>query len=227
MRGKLIVVEGTDCSGKETQTNLLIKKLNEKNISVVKFQFPNYESPTGKIIGGPYLGKEKICSSWFEEGAVNVDPKVASLYYAADRLYNISKINEMLNRGVNVILDRYTYSNMGHQGGKIENKEERLKMYEWLEELEFKFLKLPIPDIKIFLHMPYKYSLILKSNCKDSPDEHEKNENHLKNAEQAYIEIADKYNFKTIKCYKNDEIKTIEEIHDELYNYVFDKLKNI
>ena len=85
MKGKLIVIEGTDCSGKETQTNLLMKKLESDNISIVKFDFPNYDSPTGRIIGGPYLGKEYICPSWFTEGAVNVDPKVASLYFAADR----------------------------------------------------------------------------------------------------------------------------------------------
>ena len=92
MRGKLIVIEGTDCSGKETQTNLLLKKLNSEGIKVEKFSFPNYQSPTGKIIGGPYLGKEYICDCWFSEGATKVDPKVASLYYAADRKYNIHKI---------------------------------------------------------------------------------------------------------------------------------------
>ena len=57
-RGKLIAIEGTDCSGKETQTNLLIKKLREEGVQVQNFSFPNYNSPTGKIIGGPYLGKE-------------------------------------------------------------------------------------------------------------------------------------------------------------------------
>ena len=91
MRGKLIVVEGTDCSGKETQTNLLLTNLHTDNIKVEKFSFPNYQSPTGKIIGGPYLGKSYICEGWFPEGAPQVDPKVAALYYAADRKYNIYK----------------------------------------------------------------------------------------------------------------------------------------
>ena len=85
---KIIVIEGTDCSGKETQSKLLLKRLNEENISTEYITFPNYESPTGKIVGGPYLGKESISNGYFEEGAANVDPKVASLYYAADRLYN-------------------------------------------------------------------------------------------------------------------------------------------
>ena len=124
MRGKLIVVEGTDCSGKETQTNLLLTNLHNDNIKVEKFSFPNYQSQTGKIIGGPYLGKSYICDGWFPEGAPKVDPKVAALYYAADRKYNIYKIKFLLENGVNVILDRYVYSNMAHQGGKIKDSNE-------------------------------------------------------------------------------------------------------
>ena len=93
MRGKLIVVEGTDCSGKETQTKKLVEKLTNDGRTVKRYSFPFYESPTGKIIGGPYLGKSYISDGWFPEGATNVDYKVASLYYAADRLYNINTIN--------------------------------------------------------------------------------------------------------------------------------------
>ena len=137
MKGKLIVVEGTDCSGKETQTNLLIDRLTRDNIKVVKYSFPNYDSPTGRIVGGPYLGKSYICEVWFPETASSVDPKVASLYYAADRKYNIKDIMEKLDAGINVVLDRYIYSNMAHQAGKISNKTERNKMYKWLEKLEF------------------------------------------------------------------------------------------
>ena len=113
-RGRLIVVEGTDCSGKETQTNLLLEKLREDNFKVKKYSFPNYNSATGKIVGGPYLGKDYICDGWFKEGASNVDPKVSSLYYAADRKYNIWVIEEDLKNGIDVILDRYVYSNMAH-----------------------------------------------------------------------------------------------------------------
>ena len=154
MRGKLIVIEGTDCSGKETQSNLLLEKLLADNIAVEKKSFPMYDTPTGKIVGGPYLGKEYICDGWFDEGAVNVEPKVAALYYAADRRYNLPKINELLDQGINIILDRYVYSNMAHQGGKIYDMNERMNMYAWLDVLEFKLLELPKPDIAIFLHMP-------------------------------------------------------------------------
>ena len=225
MKGKLIVIEGTDCSGKETQSNLLIEKLKKESIRIEKFSFPNYNSPTGKIIGGPYLGKSYICEGWFEEGAPNVDPKVSALYYAADRLYNIDKIKFLLENGVNVILDRYVFSNMAHQGGKIENEKERNEMYEWLENLEFNLLNLPKPDIGLFLHMPFECSLELKKNREEALDQNEKDKNHLINAENAYKEVAKKYNFYTIECNEGTRIKPIEEINEDLYNYVINKIK--
>lgn len=226
MKGKLIVIEGTDCSGKETQSNLLIDKLKKHGIRIEKFSFPNYNSPTGKIIGGPYLGKSYICDGWFNEGAPNVNPKVSALYYAADRLYNIDKIKFLLDNGVNVILDRYIYSNMAHQGGKLNDKEERFNMYEWLDNLEFNLLELPKPDISVFLHMPYECSISLKKNREEGLDQHEKDKNHLVCAENAYIELANKYDFYTIECNDGDRIKTIDEINVDLYNYIIGKLNN-
>lgn len=220
MRGKLIVIEGTDCSGKETQSNLLIEKLKSDGIRIEKFSFPNYNSPTGKIIGGPYLGKSYICEGWFPEGAPNVDPRVSALYYAADRLYNIDKINFLLDNGVNVILDRYVYSNMAHQGGKLDNADDRHAMYDWLDNLEFNLLSLPKPDISVFLHMPFELSLTLKKNREEDLDQNEKDRNHLINAENAFIELAKKYNFYTIECNEGDRIKTIPEINEDLYGYV-------
>jgi dTMP kinase len=225
MKGNLIVIEGTDCSGKETQSNLLIEKLKSDGIRIEKFSFPNYNSPTGKIIGGPYLGKSYICDGWFPEGAPNVDPKVSALYYAADRLYNIDKIKFLLDNGVNVILDRYVYSNMAHQGGKLDSESDRNSMYDWLDNLEFNLLELPKPDISVFLHMPFEFSLILKRNREEDMDQNEKDKNHLINAENAFIELAKKYDFYTIQCNDGNRIKTIEEINEDLYNYVSNKIK--
>ena len=224
MKGKLIVIEGTDCSGKETQTKLLVEKLEKSNIKCVRLSFPMYDTPTGKIVGGPYLGKKYICDGWFEEGAINVDPKVSSLYYAADRKYHVGKIEELISSGVNVILDRYTYSSLAHQGGKIENKKERLEMYNWVNELEFNLLGLPKADIKVFLHMPYEVSCILKKDRKESADQHEASKEHLIMAEKAYIEIANMYGFKTIECNIENVPKKIEDIHNELYEYVYELL---
>lgn len=220
---KIIVIEGTDCSGKETQSKKLIERFKQDGIHISYVSFPAYDTPTGKIVGGPYLGKPSICEGYFMEGASKVDPKVSSLYYAADRLYNLPKIYELLQEGP-VILDRYTYSNMAHQGGKEYDKEKRNELYEWIEELEFNLLKLPQADIKLFLHMPYRQACELKKN-RTELDQLEMCKEHLINAEKAYLEVANKYGFKTIECVNGEKIKTIEEISDEAYSYVKKLLK--
>lgn len=216
--GKLIVIEGTDCSGKETQSNLLLERLEKENKKIKKLSYPMYDTPTGKIVGGSYLGKKYISEGLFKEGASNVDPKVAALYFAADRKYNINKISDLLNEGYDVLIDRYVESNMGHQGGKILDANERKKMYKWLEKLEYDMLELPKPDITIFLYMPYEYALELKKNRNEEPDQHEANKEHLMNAEKAFLELAELYNFKTINCVQNKKIKSKEQIHEEIYN---------
>lgn len=214
MRGKLVLIEGTDCSGKETQSNRLIEYLESIGIDVVKVAFPQYDSPTGRIIGGPYLGKSHICEGWFPEGAPNVDPKVSALYYGADFLYHLPRMKEILDSGTWIVLDRYFYSSFAHQGGKITDHNERMAMYKWFEQLFFEQLGLMDPDIKLFLHMPYECSCILKQGREEAADQNEADENHLKNAENAYLEITDLYNFETIECGNRDYIKTIDEIHE-------------
>lgn len=216
--GKLIVVEGTDCSGKETQTKKLIEYLEKKNEKVIRFSFPMYDSPTGKIIGGPFLGKDYISNCWFPEGPSQVDGKVASLYYAADRLYNLNKIIEKLNEGYTVILDRYTYSNMAHQGGKLKTKEKREEIYDFIYHLEFELLNLPKPDLVILLYMPVEAAEILRKERMEKLDEVEKDNVYLKNSERAYLELAEKYNFLIVNCAKNDEIRTIDEIFEDVKN---------
>lgn len=224
MRGKLILIEGTDCSGKQTQSQLLVSKLIENNIKIKRMEFPMYDTPTGKIIGGPYLGKEYICESWFDGGATKVDAKVAALYFAADRLYNISKINKLLDEGVNVILDRYVPSNMAHQGGKILDYNERQVFYKWSDTLEYGLIELPRPDFSILLYLPHEYSKQLRELRGEKLDNHEASEEHLANAEKAYLEISKLYDYKIINCNKDDQIRSIEDINTELYNYVINKL---
>ena len=97
MKGNLIVIEGTDCSGKETQSNMLEENLNKLGHNTKKLYFPKYDTPTGRIVGTCFLGKEELCNKylkeekgWFKEGSSNVDPLVSSLYYDADRRYYAS-----------------------------------------------------------------------------------------------------------------------------------------
>lgn len=213
--GKIIVIEGTDCSGKETQSKLLEKRLKEMGKKCIRFDFPMYDTPTGKIVGGCYLGKEEIGKSLFTEGAVNVDPHVVCLYYAADRKYNMNKIEEYLDKDYYVLLDRYVTSNLAHQGSKIKDKDERYEMYNWIDKLEYWLLKLPKPDKTIFLHVPYQYTLELRKN-RTSIDEHEKSIEHLMQAEEAYIELSQLYHWDTIECIKDGKLRSIEDINDEI-----------
>ena len=214
MTGKIIVIEGTDASGKETQSKLLEKKLNEEGVKCIRFEFPMYDTPTGKIVGGAYLGKKEIGDSLFNEGAVNVDPYVVSMYYAADRKYNIPKILEYLDKDYYVILDRYTTSNLAFQGSKIKDKDERFNMYQWIDKLEYWLLKLPKPDKTIFLHVPYEYTRALSEN--KNLDEHEKDEEYLRLAEESYIELSELYNWDKVECIKNNELRSIEDINNEI-----------
>ena len=219
-KGKIILIEGTDCSGKQTQAEKLVNNLNSLGIKSVLYSFPMYNTPTGKIVGGPYLGKEAISEGYFDEGADKVDPKVASLYFAADRQYNIKKIFDNLNNDYVVVLDRYVESNMAHQCGKIADTDAKLDMINWIETLEYGLLKFPRPDKTIFLHMPYKYSFVLKNKRKDVPDQHESSEKHLKSAEDTYLLLANKYNFDTISCVKDNKIRSIDDISQEVLNKV-------
>ncbi len=213
-----------DGSVKSTQIDLLIKKFQDKGEGVVTLDFPNYSTPTGKIVRRYLDG---------EFGPANDIPaKIASIFFAEDR--NASKvfINEELNKGNVTILDRYVESNMGHQGGKIRNPIEREKFCRWLEELEYDNFSLPKPDAVIFLHMPQKVSkeLMLKrerksefhpgENSEDGLDGHEGCEEHMKNAEEAYLHLAGIFNWITIHCAPDGtmkSLKTPKEIHDEIW----------
>lgn len=218
-KGKLIVIEGMDSSGKETQSKLLVKKLNAIGYKAINLSFPMYDTPTGKIIGGPYLGKEEYLDSWFEEGPVNVEPKIACLYYAADRKYNFPKIQEYLNQGYYVILDRYVSSNMAHQGSKILNSEDRFYLFRWIDKLEYWLLELPKADLTIFLHVPYNITQKLKKNH-NLLDDNEDDENYYRNTERTYIELSELYNWRTIECVSDGVLHSAEEISQEILKIV-------
>ena len=213
----LIAIEGTDCSGKGTQSVLLMERIEKLKGKAKLISYPRYDTPTGKIIGGAYLGKEHIGKPLFPEGATNVDGKVASLLFAADRKYNDNEIKENLKNGYNVILNRYVESNMGHQASKFESKEEREKMFEFLEKLEYDLLELSKPELTILLYMPNKYSKILKQGREEKADQHELDEEYLLRSEKTYLEMVQKYNFCKIDCVENDRILSPEEISEKVW----------
>ena len=225
--GKLIVVEGTDCSGKETQTNLLMERLKSDGLSVDKLSFPMYDTPTGKIIGACLLGKPHMCDellkqnhSFFPEGGGSIDPIAAIDLYAADRRYNLPRINEALEENDIVILDRYVPSNMAHRGGMIKDTLKRRYMYDLIDKLEYELNEMPRPDKTLLLYMPYEQACILKKNRSEAPDEVELNEEYLRRGERAYLELGKLYNYDIINCVNDNEIRTIEDINNEVYGKV-------
>lgn len=219
MKGKLIVIEGNDCSGKETQSRMLIEKLKGDGLAVFELAFPNYDTPTGKIVGGPLLGKKYICDSFFEDVA-SVNPKVAGLYYVADRLYSLPTIKENLDAGKIVILDRYTFSNMAHQGSKKETPLERREIFDFYEKLEFDMIGLPRPDKVILLHMPYENVVEIMKNREEPLDEMEKNTEHFKHSESTYLELKELFNFDYIPCVKDGLVRSREDISEDVYKLV-------
>ena len=213
MKGKLIVIEGTASSGKQTQAKLLTERLNSIGLTSEIKSFPDYESPTGQIIENCLLGKNT--PSLFNEGVNNIPPQVAALYYAADRAYNIDKINSLLDEGINVILDRYVESNMAYQAAKFTTDYDQINTLLWMEQLEFNLLDLPKPDKVIFLYLPYQYR-----------DNHNEYDDHAKNIEKVYSLMAERYHFEIINCIKEDKIRTKEDINEEIFVLIKNYLSN-
>lgn len=220
--GKIIVIEGVNDSGKETQSKLLAKTLKEEGYKVVEFSFPMYKSPTGKIFKNCVLGKDG--NGYFEEGYENLDPYVVCLYTAADRKYHKEKIEKYLKNDYIVILNRYTSSNMAHQGSRYSDSEERFYMYQWIDKLEYWLLKLPKPDCTILLKVPAKYlnQLSEKQVTFNFQEDIFDQDSVLK----AYIELSELYNWDSIDCVSNNKMKSVEEIHEEIMKIVRINLKN-
>ena len=222
--GKLIVIEGTDSSGKETQTKKLYERLLSEGENVRKISFPNYDSPACEPVKMYLAGK-------FGDNASKVNPYPISTMYAIDRYasYKMDWGNFLQNGGI-IITDRYTTSNMVHQASKIDDKEEKEKYLQWLEDLEYNKMELPKPDMVIFLNMPTDMAAKLMAERKNKitgesqKDIHEKNKEYLKKSYDNACEIAKKYNWQEIKCV-NKELKSIEDIGEEIYNLVSSLLK--
>ena len=202
--GKIIVIEGIEGSGKETQSKLLVESLNKMGIKAIEFSFPMYDTPTGRIFKNCLLSN----NNYFPEGYEALDPELVCLYTAADRKYNIKTIKKYLDLDYIVVINRYTSSNMANQGSKYEEAEDRFYMYQWIDKLEYWLLKLPKPDYTILLNMPYKYNNQLSFDFS--------NNNKQEKVLRAYMELAGLYNWDVIDCIIDNKEKTRDEIHKEI-----------
>jgi dTMP kinase len=216
--GKFIVIDGTDGSGKTTQFNLLADKLKTEGYQVEIADFPQYNTKSAGLVEEYLSGKYG--------GADDVTPYQSSIFYAVDRFDASFKIREWLKAGKVVIANRYVSASLGHQGGKIENPLERKVFFNWLYELEYKIFNIPKPDLSLILHVEAEISQQLAANrhredwTGKTRDIHEENLNHLKKAEEIYLEIAKSFpDFKLIKCTREGEILSREEIHQLVWIY--------
>ena len=223
--GKLFVIDGTDGSGKQTQLNKLQERLSKDGIEYKTVSFPNYDSPSSSLVK-MYLSGE------FGKNAKDVSPYIASTFFAADRYATFQTgYKDYYEQGGIILADRYTTANMVHQAGKIKDKIERKKFIDWLFDFEFNLYGLPIPTEVFFLNMPTEKAVELMKNRENKytheskKDIHESDENHLKDAYNAACEISRDYNWYEILCVENDKVRTIEDIHEEIYNEVKKHIK--
>ena len=207
----LIDIEGTDGSGKKTQTELLYKYLQNKGYKCLMVSFPNYDSPSSALVkmflGGEFGSSNKV-----------IDSYQASSFYAVDRVATMSKIN--VNEYDYVIFDRYCPSNMIHQSARISEESKKDEFLDWVDDFEFNKMRLPRPDTILFLDMPVEISLQLANARKDlkngqAHDIFEEDKEHMKKAYENAKYVANKCNWLTVDCF-DGQLKSIEQIHQEI-----------
>ncbi len=209
-KGKLIVIDGVDGSGKKTQAEMLIKRLKKLKKKVVLINFPQYNDFFGKVIRR-YLDGEF-------GGVDEVSGYLASILYAADRWRAKEKIEKYLNDGYIVIANRYTESNMAHQGAKIKSPSERKKFLQWLNEMEFKVFAIPRADQVIYLDVPVEISRELVDGRGIKKDIHEENLDYLKKTRLEYLHLSQaKKTWHRINCVKNNQILSRREIAEKIW----------
>ena len=224
MKGKLIVIEGTDGSGKATQSKLLIESLEKKGIKTAYIDFPQYGQKSAGLVENYLNG--------LYGSASEVKPEVASMFYALDRYDASFKMRPWLAEGKMIISNRYVSASMGHQTGKIRDPKEREEFVNWLKDLEYNLFGIPKPDLTILLFMPCEIAqkLVDSKGVRayvggQKRDIHEADLQHLKDAEAAYLELVEKEGWKLINCSENGAPLPIEVIHKKVYAVVSEYLK--
>ncbi len=219
-KGKLIVIDGTDGSGKATQVELLRARLVKEGFKVKTVDFPEYY----KNFFGQFIG-HCLREQYFN--FVKVHPKIASVLYAADRWESSEQISKWLKSGNVVIANRYVSANQIHQGGKITDAKKRKDFLRWLDDMEYKVFGIPRPDIVLYLEVPIKITqkLMIERDAKNvrqylrrKGDVHENDPVFLENSRKSALKlIKELNNFVKISCVKGNNMRTREDIHKDVY----------
>ena len=215
--GKLIVIEGTDGSGKSTQFKLLTQRLENEHHTFQKLVFPQYAEPSSALIR-MYLGGE------FGTHPSDVNAYAASAFYAVDRYASFKKVwGDWYDNGGLIVSDRYTTSNAVHQASK-EPEEKQHAFLHWLYDFEYDKLGLPAPDLVIYLDVPTDFTEALmrrrEADTNTHADIHEQDMTYLATCRRTGKMAADYYGWKTIQCVQDGKMRSIEDIHEEIYRHV-------
>lgn len=215
--GKLIVIEGTDGSGKSTQFKLLTQYLDNQGVEFRKLVFPQYSEPSSALIR-MYLGGE------FGSHPSDVNPYAASAFYAVDRYASYKKVwGDWYTNGGLIVSDRYTTSNAVHQASK-EPEETRADFLKWLYDFEYDKLGLPRPDLTIYLDVPTDFTEKMmrkrEADTNTSADIHEQDMQYLATCRRMGKTAAAYYGWTVIECVRDGAMRSIEDIHEEIRRHV-------
>lgn len=215
--GKLIVLEGTDGSGKATQCAALEEALKKQGISCRKVEFPQYSEDSSALIRMYLAGQ-------FGSRPTDVNAYAASTFYAVDRYASYKKDwGSFYEAGGVILADRYTTSNAVHQGSKLQG-EERKKFFKWLFDFEYGLMGLPAPDMVIYLDVPVEQTgrnmRHRQEETGTSADIHEKDTEYLRQCRMAAAEAAEMFSWRRIACTDHETMRPIEDIHREVLGAV-------
>ena len=215
--GKLIVIEGTDGSGKSTQFKALTQRLRDENTEFKTLVFPRYAEPSSALIR-MYLGGE------FGTKPTDVNAYAASAFYAVDRYASYKQDwGQWYEDGGLIVSDRYTTSNAVHQASK-ESGEKQGEFLKWLYEFEYDKLGLPCPDLIIYLDVPTAFTEKLmrgrEAATNTHADIHEQDMSYLATCRETGRAAAKFYGWTVIDCVKDGTMRSIEDIHEEIYCHV-------
>ena len=220
--GFLIAVDGVDASGKQTQTELLVKRLEAEGKKVRLVSFPAYDKPSSSLVK-MYLGGE------FGNRPEDVSAYAASSFFAADRFATYkTDWGKDYNEGTIIIADRYVSSNMIHQAGKISDITKKDKFLAWLDDFEYGIYTLPRPDKTIFLDMPVNWGIKLmaeranKITGQSKKDIHESDVDYLNDSYKNAIYVAEKFGWERVVCASDSGVRSVEDIHEEIYSKIKD-----
>ncbi|MDA0207908.1 MAG: deoxynucleoside kinase [bacterium] len=213
-KGTFIVIDGTDGSGKATQTNLLVTRLKTEGYTTEIISFPQYKAKSAGMVENYLEGKYGHAN--------DVSAKQASVLYAIDRFDASMQIRAWLAAGKCVVADRYVGSNLAHQGSKM-TPEERDAFYVWNDHFEHEIMGIPRPDVNFVLHVPFAFSWKMKQEAgkkgdlKD--DIHESDKDHLKAAFETYGELTARFEtFQRIECVEDNQLLSRNQIHARIWN---------